>query len=127
MGAIGGLEAITIDCADPVGLAGFWAAVFGTGIDVVEGDPPHYVDLRSLPHVPVLRFQRVPEPKTVKNRLHLDVLVDDIERACSLVESLGGARVSEKEFAEYGVAWRIVADPEGNEFCLVRGGQDHDG
>jgi glycine/D-amino acid oxidase-like deaminating enzyme len=68
MSGIGGLDAITIDCADPMQLARFWAQVLGTEIESAVGDPTHYVDLFPLPGVPILRFQRVPEPKSVKNR-----------------------------------------------------------
>ena len=119
MDGIGGLDAITIDCADPLELARFWAAVFGTNVEEVSGDPPQYVDLRSVEGVPILRFQRVPEPKTTKNRLHLDVSVRDIDVVCSRVEALGATRVSDTVLTEWGYEWRVMADPEGNEFCLV--------
>ena len=120
MNAIGGLDAVTIDCADPLALGRFWARVFGTKIEPTEGDePPQYVDLLPITGVPILRFQRVPEPKTVKNRLHLDVLVADVDAACARVEALGGRRLSAERFAEYGYRWLVMADPEGNEFCLV--------
>jgi len=69
--------------------------------------------------VPILRFQRVPEPKTTKNRLHLDVSVRDIDVVCSRVEALGATRVSDTVLTEWGYEWRVMADPEGNEFCLV--------
>jgi predicted enzyme related to lactoylglutathione lyase len=67
----------------------------------------------------VLRFQRVPEPKTVKDRIHLDLRVDDIEEACGRVIELGGARVEQDDLHEYDVVFRVMLDPEGNEFCLV--------
>ncbi len=117
--SIEGLDAITIDCGDPLALAGFWAAVFGTRAEPAEGDPPQYVDLLPVPGVPILRFQRVPEPKAVKNRLHLDVSVADLDAARERVEALGGRRRSAEPFAEYGYRWLVMADPEGNEFCLV--------
>ncbi|MDH5314331.1 MAG: hypothetical protein OEW66_10935, partial [Actinomycetota bacterium] len=68
---------------------------------------------------PVLRFQRVPEPKTVKDRIHLDLRVDDIEEACRRVIELGAQRVEQGDFREYDVTFRVMLDPEGNEFCLV--------
>jgi predicted enzyme related to lactoylglutathione lyase len=119
MSGIGGLDAITIDCADPMRLAGFWAEVLGTEIESAVGDTTHYVDLFPVPGVPILRFQRVPEPKSVKNRLHLDVSVEDLDEALARVERIGGRAISEQTLAEYGYDWRVVADPEGNEFCLV--------
>jgi predicted enzyme related to lactoylglutathione lyase len=119
MDRLGGLDAITIDCADPLVLARFWASVFGTRVDAEDGDVPHYVDLRPAEGIPIMRFQRVPEPKTTKNRLHLDVAVADIDDASTRVEELGG-RVVSGTFQEYGYEWRVVTDPESNEFCVVR-------
>jgi len=119
----GGLDAITIDCSDALGLARFWAEVLGTEIESAVGDGPHYVDLLPVPGMPILRFQHVPESKSVKNRVHLDVAVTDLERGCERIEALGGRRLSEETFAEYSYRWLVMADPEGNEFCLViRGG-----
>ena len=118
MDGVGSLDAITIDCADPLELARFWAAVFGTGIESSVGDGPHYVDLLPVPGVPILRFQRVPEPKTTKNRLHLDMFVEDLDQACARVEALGGRRAPGQPVTEYGWSWIVMQDPEGNEFCL---------
>lgn len=118
MEAIGGLDAITIDCADPLALARFWAAVFGTEIASADGEGPRYVDLRPVPGVPTLRFQRVPEPKAVKNRLHLDVAVHDLGDARARIEALGARAISDV-FEEFGYRWIVMADPEGNELCLV--------
>jgi hypothetical protein len=61
-------------------------------VAAVDGGQPQYIDLLPLPGVPTLRFQRVPEPKTTKNRLHLDVSVDDLDEACARVEAFGGRR-----------------------------------
>jgi predicted enzyme related to lactoylglutathione lyase len=119
MSGLGEIDAITIDCADALGLARFWAAVFGTEIESAVGDGPAYVDLLPVPGIPILRFQQVPEPKTVKNRVHLDVAVEDLEEACARVEALGGRRISAEPFAEYMYRWIVVADPEDNELCLV--------
>ncbi len=117
--AVGRLEAITIDCADALGLARFWAAIFDTEMVSAVGEGPTYVDLRPVPGVPTLRFQRVPEPKSVKNRVHLDVEVSDLDEACAQVELLGGRRISAQVFDEFDYRWIVMADPEGNEFCLV--------
>ena len=110
---------MTIDCADPLALAAFWGSMFGTEIDSVSGDPPHYVDTKTVPGVtPTLRFQRVPEGKTIKNRLHLDVLVDDPEQAAARAVALGARRLVDEPFGEYGYRWIVMQDPEGNEFCV---------
>jgi len=113
------LDSVTIDCRDPERLASFWSSLFGTAETWRGGDPVQYIDLGSTDGSPVLRFQRVPEPKTVKDRIHLDLRVDDIEEACRRVIGLGGARVEHGDFREYDVVFRVMLDPEGNEFCLV--------
>lgn len=116
---IGRLDSVTIDCHDPERLAAFWAPVFGTREEWRGGDPVQYVDLAATEVSPVLRFQRVPEPKTVKDRIHLDLRVDDLEAASERVIGLGGAKAAQDDLYEYDVVFRVMLDPEGNEFCLV--------
>lgn len=113
------LDSVTIDCHDPERLAAFWASVFGTAEEWRGGDPVQYVDLGATDGSPVLRFQRVPEPKTVKDRIHLDLRVDDIDEACARIVGLGGVRAQQGDVREYDVVFRVMLDPEGNEFCLV--------
>ena len=60
-----------------------------------------------------------PETKTVKNRLHVDVAVDEVGSATARIQGLGGGRLPCEDFHEYGYHWRVMADPEGNEFCLI--------
>ena len=117
---VGGLEAIVIDAEDPVALAGFWADMFGTEVVSVEPEYPFYVDLAPRTGIPPIVFQRTEEARVVKNRIHLDVTVDDIEAATVRLEQLGGRRIDERIGTEVGYDFRAVADPEGNEFCLVR-------
>jgi predicted enzyme related to lactoylglutathione lyase len=122
MGGMGRLGWIQIDAADPMRLARFWSEILGREIDLPPlGDPPHYVGLIPDTDDLVVTFQRVPEPKAVKNRLHLDVEVEDVDLAQARVEALGGRRLPMDDFAEYGFRWRQMADPEGNEFCLIFG------
>jgi predicted enzyme related to lactoylglutathione lyase len=118
MDPVGDLNAVAIDCADPLALARFWADVLGTGIESPIGDGTHYVDLVPAPGIPILRFQRVPEPKVTKNRVHLDLSVRDLDEACARVEALGGRRVSGQAVTENGYVWTVMQDPEGNEFCV---------
>ena len=127
MNPVGTVNGLVIDCAEPIALAQFWGAMFGTDVDSIEDEDeaPRYVDLRPREGVPVLRFQRVPEPKTVKNRLHLDVEVASFDDATARVESLGGRALVERG-AEYGWHFRVMADPEGNEFCLIEQAVDPD-
>lgn len=113
---------VIVDCGDPERLAAFWGEILGVEVDDRLGDPPQYVSLRRTePGAPIITFQRVPEPKTVKNRVHLDLEVDDVDAATARVEGLGGRRRQPVDFDEHGYRWRIMADPEGNEFCLVFG------
>jgi len=119
---VGKLAAIQVDCVDPVVVARFWSAIFGSEMLEPLGDPPHYVNLGPAPAAPtgvMVAFQRVPEPRAAKNRLHFDVEVEDVEAATSHVEALGGTRAPTPDFHEYGYNWRVMSDPEGNEFCLI--------
>ena len=118
--AVGRWSSVQIDCADPVSLAAFWAQIFGSELGEPLGDPPHYVSVTpTASGGPWISFQRVPEGKTVKNRLHLDVIVDDLDEGTARVESLGGRRTETPDLEEYGFRWRVMLDPEGNEFCLI--------
>ena len=67
---------------------------------------------------PTWMFVRVPEPKTAKNRMHLDVMTLDPEAEIARLVELGATRVADME--EFGYEWTVMADPEGNEFCLAR-------
>ncbi len=120
MKPVGRLGWIQIDCADPERLAPFWATLLGTTIEDRLGDPPQYINLAAIDaNAPHVSFQRVPEPKVVKNRLHFDLAVDDVDEASSRVETLGGRRLDAFDFHEHGYSWRRMADPDGNEFCLI--------
>lgn len=120
---IGRLGWIQVACADPDRLAAFWGQVLGVRVEARLGDPPQFVNLAATkPGAPQVCFQRVPEPKTVKNRLHLDLAVEDVDAACLRVEALGGWRRDDHDFHEHGFSWRRMADPDGNEFCLIYGG-----
>lgn len=118
---------VIVDCRHPASLARFWAGVLdgyavapydeaelarlrANGIDDPEDDPAVLVE--SRPGLPRLFFQWVPEAKAGKNRVHLDVLTDDLE---SEVERL--AKLGATELARHSV-WVVMADPEGNEFCV---------
>jgi predicted enzyme related to lactoylglutathione lyase len=82
--------------------------------------PPAFRCLLGINGGTGLCFQRVPESKTIKNRMHLDVIVDDLASATRWVEENGGQRRSAApDFHEGEWRWRIMADPEGNEFCFV--------
>jgi Glyoxalase-like domain len=115
---------IIIDCADPERLAEFWCEVLGyvvTDVDAEEG----LVEIRpagteaATSIVPSVLFVTVPEPKTLKNRLHLDVNTTDSDRDTELARliALGATPI---DIGQGDVHWYVLADPEGNEFCLLR-------
>ncbi|MGH9223196.1 MAG: VOC family protein [Acidimicrobiales bacterium] len=113
---------LIVDAADPEGLARFWADVLGwprTGNYVDDDDGA--VELASPDGArPTLVFLRVPETKSVKNRLHIDVSPSGgADQAAELERLLAlGARPVDVGRGEQ--TWVVLADPEGNEFCLLR-------
>jgi predicted enzyme related to lactoylglutathione lyase len=109
------LDQVVVDCLEPARLVRFWAALLGG--DAVEraGGWAHV----EPPGSPKLSFQPVPEPKAVKNRLHLDIAVDDVPAAAETAVGLGARRVGEVVVDAQG-AFQVMRDPEGNEFCFTR-------
>ncbi|HEY3008345.1 MAG TPA: VOC family protein [Micromonosporaceae bacterium] len=105
----------TLDCTDLEAQARFWAGALGCGVEGVIED--RYI-LLSGDGIS-LTLQRVPEAKTVKNRMHIDLLVHDLPTEVSRLESLGATRLTPVPLREYGQTWYVMADPEGNEFCLA--------
>ncbi len=115
--AIGRARWIVIDTIDPEPLVTFWSALLG--VERAGEFGPDYVLLTNGDGtVPPIAFQRVPEAKTGKNRVHLDVTVEDVEEATRRVEELGGSTLGGLREVD-GYRWQVVADPEGNELCLV--------
>ena len=117
---MGRLIGITVDCVDPVALAQFWSALLDRPMSG-EHDGPGWATVGSRTDAaPRLTFQRVPEPRSGKVRLHLDVQVDDIDEGRAEVERLGGRWTGERhDYPGEGVVL-VMADPEGHEFCLVQ-------
>lgn len=109
------IAAVTFDCADAAALGTFWASVLGRTL----GDDASS-DYASLAGSPPLMFFSVPEGKTAKNRVHLDIAVDDLPGEVDRAIGLGAKRLG--DFDESGFVWTTLADPEGNEFDLVQGG-----
>ena len=107
------LLAVTFDCADAPALARFWADVLGRQV-AEDSTSEHAVLLPGDGDAsgPRITFNQVPEPKTVKNRMHWDVTLAD----ASLDDLVAaGATVVRAQDDEIG--WTVMADPEGNEFC----------
>jgi hypothetical protein len=121
------LTELAIDCADPGALARFWCAVLDYEVQdeddgVVCIGSPLVPEGRSRPGPvpPVLTFARVPEGKTIKNRVHLDVNPADRDQHEEVRRLLGlGARYA--DVGQGDVSWVVMADPEGNEFCVLAG------
>ncbi|MFI5042174.1 MAG: VOC family protein [Acidimicrobiales bacterium] len=111
---------LVLDCADPEGLADFWAAALGYQRIGAAGQ--YVLLLPSEPGTPKLLLQRVPEPKVVKNRMHLDIETPDIDAEASRLAALGARRLAGEAHTQHGTRWHLMADPEGNEFCVCDGG-----
>ena len=118
---------LAIDCADPPGLARFWCSVLDYEVldqddEIVTIGFPRVPDGRNHPGpvAPTLTFARVPEGKTVKNRLHLDLNPTDREQDEEVRRLLDlGARHA--DVGQGDESWVVLADPEGNEFCVLAG------
>jgi len=112
---VGALYAITMDVNDLETCAKFWSQVLGADI-LYQNDK--YLRLGQKGARPTLLLQKVPEPHKVKNRVHIDLDVPDLDAAVSRVQELGGNKL--RELNEYGIKWAVMTDPDGNEFCLVQ-------
>ncbi|MFG3188774.1 VOC family protein [Streptomyces omiyaensis] len=120
------VQNVAVDCADAYGLARFWSEVTGAPLD--PDDAPGARETQVLlPGGPVLYFNEVPEPKTVKNRIHLCLRPSstrdaEIERLLALGATLTGDHRNAD-----GTGWAVLSDPEGNEFCVLRSDSDRAG
>jgi hypothetical protein len=110
---------LVLDCAEPNGLAPFWREALDYRV--------HYTDANLVVLVPKegiaspLLLQGVPEPKAGKNRMHLDIVVDDIESEANRLQELGAHRIDEGVQSYGGTRWVRMSDPEQNEFCVSTG------
>lgn len=111
---------LVLDCDDPEKLAEFWAPALG--YRRVGSAGQYVLLLPAEPGPPKLLLQKVPEAKTVKNRMHLDIDAADIDTEAARLEALGARRVSGEAFSEHGSRWHLMLDPEGNEFCVCSAG-----
>jgi hypothetical protein len=120
---------VAFDCSDALTVGRFWSAAVGRPLD--PGATSEFASIgfhgrRSREGwAPVERdaeptwlFAQVPEPKSAKNRVHLDVVAADPEAEIARLVELGATRVADRD--EYGYSWTLLADPEGNEFDLAR-------
>jgi len=109
-------EQVVVDALEPATLAHWWAEALGwVVVSPVGDDEP---EIRSSPDsLPGLLFVRVPEGKTLKNRLHLDFRPDDQDAEVARLLELGATRSDVGQTSD--VTWVVLADPEGNEFCVL--------
>jgi predicted enzyme related to lactoylglutathione lyase len=123
-----GIVTVVFDCHDPYALARFWAEALDYEPSAGVDDWPSLQRERNAGELEWLRlvdrgtgvavaFQRVPEDKAVKNRVHLDLRAVDVESEASRLERLGASRLRRSDDPED--VFIVLADPEGNEFCVV--------
>ena len=107
-------EQVIVDSPDPESLGRWWASALGW---VIVNDDPEEFEIRPAPdQIPGLLFARVQEPKSTKNRLHLDLRPDDQDAEVARLVNLGATHADVGQGDE---TWVVLADPEGNEFCVL--------
>ena len=118
------LQCITVDAHNPKALAEFWAEVLGWTVGEDGDDIGWWIERElndpSKTGFPDILFLKVPDSKVVKNRLHLDLRPDDQAVEVDRLEKLGAKRIDIGQSAEPTCTWVVMADPEGNEFCVLR-------
>ena len=116
--AIADVQFVVLDANDPDTLSAFWCEVLGTEEDArVGGDA--FVLLKATAHAAPLALQKVGDGKAGKNRMHLELVAQDLDAAVARVHQLGGKTLREAQELE-GYTWVNMADPEGNEFDLAK-------
>jgi predicted enzyme related to lactoylglutathione lyase len=110
---------VVLDCREPEALAKFWALALGYRVARSEGVFVILVPERREDPGPPFLLQRVSEPKAGKNRMHVDLPVDDVEETARTLVAAGATRVSAEPMEELGARWITLADPDGNEFDVV--------
>jgi Glyoxalase-like domain len=120
------VAAISIDCADALVVGEFWSAALGRPLD--PNPSSEFAAIGMVEHRdtqgwrlsddPTWLFSNVPEPKTAKNRMHVDMATADREAEVARLVTLGATRVADMD--EWGYQWTVLHDPEGNEFCVAQ-------
>jgi predicted enzyme related to lactoylglutathione lyase len=117
------IQCLTIDCHNPKLLGEFWAEVLSWQVThesetEVVLEPPAGSPLVNV--APDILFLKVPDKKVVKNRLHLDLRPDDRDAEVTRIKKLGAVEVEIGQSQDPNVTWVVLADPEGNEFCVLQ-------
>jgi catechol 2,3-dioxygenase-like lactoylglutathione lyase family enzyme len=120
----GGEVVLVIDCSDLERSAAFWCDVLGYRPD----GPPVGQYLGLFPPQGAglqLMLQRVADPKPAKNRLHLDLRTRDLRGEVERIRAAGGLAITGEPMTEFGFRWQVLADPDGNELCVVEPPAEH--
>lgn len=112
------IGSVVINALDHDLLVEFWSTLLG--VEPTSSFPPFWTTLPAQrPGGVTLSIQAVPDPTPGRNRVHVDMEVDDIDATAAWIEELGGSFL--EDHAIEGFAWKVMADPEGNEFCIALG------
>jgi predicted enzyme related to lactoylglutathione lyase len=112
---------LVLDCADPDRLAEFWSAAIG--YTTLGGAGSYVLLVDEVGQQPKLLLQRVTEAKAGKNRMHFDIETSTVDDEVARLEAIGARRIVADAVEEHGNRWVVMADPEGNEFCVCNAGQ----
>jgi predicted enzyme related to lactoylglutathione lyase len=104
-----------------MGAAQFWSAALGYGIGDVDRDNTYLDLIPPAATMPIIFLQRVSEPRLAKNRMHLDLYVDDPEATVAKLHGLGATSIGEPRTGSEGGWWQVMGDLDGNEFCVCQG------
>ena len=110
---------LVLDCAEPKRLAAFWREALDYRVHFTDASLAVLVPKEGI--ASPLLLQGVPEPKAGKNRMHLDIVVDDIEAEVHRLQGLGAHRIDDGVQSFGGTRWVRMSDPEQNEFCVSTG------
>lgn len=117
------MASVVVNCRDLDRVVAFWGALLGVGEYHRQDDAFVWLEPQQ-PEGVKLAFQRVADPTPGRRRLHLDCVVDDVDAAVARITALGGSHLEDHEVSGY--AWKVMADPEGNEFCIGLSAWDGD-
>ena len=118
------IQCITIDCHNPSELAQFWAQALNWKFDETATENEAYIEKNLDPTnsdgYPDLLFIKTPDKKSSKNRMHLDLRPDNQSEEVERLEKLGAKRIEIGQSDDLATTWIVMADPEGNEFCVLK-------
>ncbi len=118
------IQCITIDCHNPTALAQFWAQALGWKFDENFTENEAFIEKKlganNADGYPDLLFIKTPDKKSVKNRIHLDLRPENQMEEVERLEKIGATRIEVGQSSDSSTTWVVMADPEGNEFCVLK-------